>query len=140
MPNIYVGMHYFKKSNLAKEFYDWLKIIVTNYKTFYKKHLLDKKPDFCSIDVCSAIAIKIMDCENLVTNKSSRYPTFVHMKPKAQNWYKGISNWQDYVGSYLTDDFEFYVGNYKQTGLFHYTEDSFVGNYLEHRMKEIING
>ena len=140
LPDIYVGLHYFKKSPLAKEFYEWLKVIVTNYKTFYKQHLEHNPPNFCSIDVCSSIAVKIMDCENIVINKSSLYPNFVHMKPRAQNWYKSVSNWQDYVGAYLTDDFKFFVGNYKQNSVFHYTEDSFVKNYLEKRIKEIANG
>lgn len=140
LPDTYVGLHYFKKSPLAEEFYKWLNIIVPNYKTFYKQHLEHRPPDFCSIDVCSAIAIKIMDCESIVINKSSLYPSFVHMKPRAQNWYKSVSNWQDYVGAYLTDDFELFVGNYKQNSVFHYTEDSFVKNYLEKRIKEIANG
>jgi hypothetical protein len=140
LPNIYVGMHYFKKSDLAKEFYKWLKIIAVNYKEFYKQHLESRTPNFCSIDVSSAIAIKILDCESKVTNKSLSFPSFVHMKPKAQNWVRQVSSWQEYVAAYITDDFEFKIGNYKQTGIFHYTENSFVKNYLESRIKELANG
>ena len=139
LPNIYVGVHYFKKSDFAKEFYNWLKIIVTNYELFYKQHLESKRPDFCSIDVCSSIAVKILECESQVTSSSSFAPTFVHMKSKAQNWYRSVAEWQSYVAAYLTDEFDLTVGNFKQSGVFHYTENSFVENYLEQRVKELTN-
>lgn len=139
LPNIYVGVHYFKKSKLANEFYEWLKIIGKNWQEFYKQHLEFKRPDFCSIDVCSAIAVKIMDCESQVISSAKTSPTFVHMKTKVQNWNKQVSSWQDYVAVYITDDFDVKVGNYSQSGVFHYTENSFVKNYLEKRIKEMAN-
>ena len=140
LPDTYVGMHYFKKSDLAKEFYNWLDIIVQNWQDFYKQHLEYNRPDFCSIDVCSAIAIKIMEFEAQVTGKSTSLPKFVHMKPKVQNWYRSVNSWQDYVACYLTDDCKLKVGNYNQSGIFHYTEDTFVKNYLQTRIKDIVNG
>jgi hypothetical protein len=140
LPNIYVGVHYFKKSVLANEFYSWLSVIVQNWKEFYNQHLESKKPSFCSIDVCAAIAIKIMDCKTQVTNNSKIYPTFTHMKSKCQNWRRPVNYWQDYVEAYFTDDLEFKIGNYKQTGIFHYTENSFVDNFLESKIKDFING
>lgn len=139
LPNTYVGLHYFKKSKLAKEFYYWLDIIVKNYKTFYQQHLTYNRPDFCSIDVCSAIAIKILECETQVTGKSTMLPNFVHMKPKVQNWHRSVNSWQDYVACYLSNDFNLKIGNYEQLGVFHYTEDSFVKTYLKNRIKEIMN-
>lgn len=137
LPNIYVGVHYFKKSVKAKEFYDLQKTVVENWKEFYNQHITSKRPEYCSIDVCTSIVVKILDCFDQVTNKSSLYPTFVHMKPKAQNWTRQVSSWQEYVAAYISDDFEFKVGNYKQTGIFHYTENSFVDNILEQRIKEL---
>lgn len=139
LPNLYVGVHYFKKSKTAKEFYDLLKVVVTNWKEFYTQHLETRRPEYCSIDVCSAIVVKILDNENSVTNQSSRFPTFVHMKPKAQNWNRQVSSWQDYIAAYISEDFKFTVGNYLQQGVFHYTENSFVSNFLEKRIRELEN-
>lgn len=139
LPNIYVGVHYFKKSELAQEFYAWLDIIVKNWKEFYNQHLENKKPSFCSIDVCAAIAIKIMDCQHQVTNKSKTYPTFIHMKSQCQNWRRPVSYWQDYVDVYFTEDFDFKIGNFKQSGVFHYTENNFVDNFLENKIRELVN-
>lgn len=140
LPNTYVGMHYFKKSKLAEEFYTWLEVIVENWKNFYDQHLETKKPPFCSIDVCAAIAIKIIDCESYVTNRSKIYPTFTHMKAKCQNWKRSVHSWQDYVEPYITDDFDFKIGNYKQVGIFHYTENEFVEKFLEPKIKGILHG
>lgn len=139
LPNIYVGMHYFKKSIQAKEFYDLLKVVVMNWKDFYSQHLETRRPEFCSIDVCSAIVVKILDNKTSVTSQFENYPTFTHMKPKVQNWNRQVSSWQDYVAAYVSDDFEFKIGNYIQKGIFHYTENTFVDNFLEKRVKELDN-
>lgn len=139
LPSVYVGVHYFKKTEFATEFFTWLETIVINWKEFYKQHLEYARPEYCSIDVCAAIAVKILDCYHKVTSTSALYPTFTHMKPKAQNWLRSVSSWQDYVGAYLSDDYEFRIGNYKQTGVFHYTEKSFT-KFLEEKFKELNNG
>ena len=34
-----------------------------------------------TIDVCSAIVVKILNCEAVVTNKVAKFPSFTHMKP-----------------------------------------------------------
>jgi hypothetical protein len=123
LPNTYMGVHYFKKSPKAYEFYSWLQIITENYNVFYDKFLTKSKQRFCSMDVNAALAVKFMGCESefLLDNDVL---SFVHMKPAIQGWHNLPKSWQDVVrvdyNGHLT------VGNFTQSGIFHYTEDSFL--------------
>ena len=128
LPNIYTGLHYFKKSDLAHEYYTWLEMITNNWQKFYRQHaggrLYQRK---CSIDLSGSIAIKIMNVENQVTNNRVKYPSFIHMKPRIQNWDQSVvDKWQNRVGTYLGKDLQLKIGNHKQNGIFHYTENDFV--------------
>jgi len=132
LPNIYCGVHYFKKCDLSHEFYTWLEMITNNWQKFYRQHaggrMYQRK---CSIDLSSAIAVKIMGVESAVTNPRAKYPSFVHMKPRIQNWQNSVvDSWQNRVGTYLGEDLQLKIGNYTQTGVFHYTEDNFVKNRI----------
>ena len=125
LPNVYFGLHYFKKSDFALDFYNWLDIITNNWKEFYNvdNNLIQ---DWASMDITAAMTTSILDCESKVTNSTLTTPTFVHMKPNIQNWTGITEKWQTKVGTYLTDDLELYIGNFKQSGIFHYTENDFV--------------
>jgi hypothetical protein len=128
LPNLYCGLHWFKKSDLAHEFYTWLEMITNNWQQFYKAHAGGKVyQNWCSMDISSAIAAKIMNIETIITNNKAKNPSFVHMKSRVQNWQENIGHkWQDRVATYLDDDCNLTIGNYVQTGLFHYTEKDFV--------------
>ena len=72
-----------------------------------------------------------MNIENQVTNPRVKYPSFVHMKPRIQNWTNSVvDRWQDRVGVYLGEDLQLKIGNFTQTGVFHYTEDDFVSDRI----------
>ena len=43
LPNVYTGIHYFKKSLQGYEFYKWLEVITKNYQDFYDKFLTNTK-------------------------------------------------------------------------------------------------
>ena len=131
LPKIYVGVHYFKKSELAHKFYKWLEFINQNWEMFYGEFAGGNAfQKWASIDVSSAIAIKLLGISSQVTNSISNIPKFVHMK----TYHQGVSNlhnsWQGYVNSYMDDELNLRIGNYKQNGIFHYVEDSFVTDSL----------
>lgn len=129
LPNLFSGLHYFKKCKFAQEFYTWLELVVNNWETFYEQHLQgNSRPDHMSIDVCAAIVTKILDCESDITNKISKFPSFTHMKSYCQGWNNVQSSWQDQVGVYISKDGSIKIGNYTQTGILHYTEKDFVQN------------
>ena len=128
LPNVYTGVHYFRKSEKGYEFYKWLEIITNNYQEFYDKFLLDSKQKFCSMDVNAALALMFMGTTNEMT--STIAPTFTHMKPAIQGWTPTPSNWINQVGISFNNDKQLKVGNFLQTGVFHYTEDAFLTNSI----------
>ena len=132
LPNLYSGFHWFKKCDQAHEFYTWLEMITNNWQQFYKAHAGGKVyQKVCSMDLSAAIAAKIMHIETSITNPNVMYPSFVHMKPKIQNWNQNFTDrWQNRVGVYLDKNLQLKIGNYKQNGIFHYTEKDFVNNHI----------
>ncbi|MEK9804724.1 MAG: hypothetical protein VW551_00325 [Euryarchaeota archaeon] len=139
LPNTYFGLHYFKKSDFALEFYKWLDIITNNWKEFYKfgsSTLIQKN---ASMDVTSAMVVSMLGCESKVTNSQLDAPTFVHMKPNIQSWHGVTEKWQNKIGSYLTDELELYVGNFKQSGIFHYTEKDFLTDDIVNAYNNIMD-
>ena len=126
LPNTYMGLHYFKKSEFALEFYTWLDKITNNWKEFYKLSGSNPIQNFASMDLTAAMAIDILDCKSKITNENVSVPSFTHMKANIQGWNELRESWQTKVGTYFTADAELYIGNHKQSGIFHYTEDNFL--------------
>jgi len=139
LPNLYSGLHYFKKSDTAKEFYKWLELVVNNWELFYGMYAKENYPGRVSIDVSAAIVSKILDCNDTITNSKVKFPSFTHMKPKIQNWEQDSDSWQDCVGTYINKNCEIKIGNHKQNGIFHYTEDSFVTDEIIERYRNKLN-
>ena len=110
-----------------------------NWKDFYKQHLKSNIPTHCSVDVCCAIAAKILDCEEQIVSYSNSSPTFVHMKSRIQNWNTNYNSWQDAVGTYIDIDCNLVIGSYKQTRLFHYTENLFVTPDIINKFRKKLN-
>mgnify|MGYP000545339393 CR=1 FL=1 len=127
LPNLFSGLHYFKKCEFAQEFYQWLELVVNNWETFYEQHLEGAtRPKHVSMDVCTAIVVKILNCEFSITNKVAKFPSFTHMKPYCQGWNEVQTSWQNQIGIYISKDGSVKLGNYAQTGILHYTEKDFI--------------
>ncbi len=123
LPNAYMGVHYFKKSERAYEFYKWLELITKNYKCFYSEFLFKKKQKFCSMDLNAALAIRFMNAEHEFMFDVDT-PSFIHMKPGVQKWKKVPKSWQDQI-KWIYDS-NLILSNVLQSGVFHYTEDNFL--------------
>ena len=126
LPNLYSGFYYFEKGEFAHEFFAWFELVTNNWELFYGKFVPEHYPTRCSVDVTTSIVAKILDCDNEITNKIAKFPTFTHMKPQIQGWSTPQNDWQDCVGVYVSDNCDIKIGNYQQTGILHYTENSFV--------------
>ena len=131
LPNLYSAFHYFKKTEACKEFYMLQQQIVQNYKTFYQKFTPKKTQDWCSIDVSAAITAKILGYDKSITDCSAN---FVHMKPRLQNFENPPDKWTDLLYSTIDNNNNLLVGNYKQSGFFHYVEDEFLTDELIERL------
>lgn len=130
LPNVYFGLHYVKKSKRAFEFYKWLEIIVKNYSKFYKDFTPNSVQKFCSMDVSAALAFKFMGLE-----KSFNPMSFTHMKSRIQGWSSPSDDWQENTIVEFNENLELFVGNYRQTGLFHYTDESFLTDDMIHKLE-----
>lgn len=139
LPNVYVGVFYFRKITFAFEFFKWLEIITTNWQAFYKLHLKNSPQKFVSMDVNAALAVKMMDCEHLVTVKNTKIPSFTHMKPGIQGWTTVPPKWTYVLNSYFDKDCGLKVGNFRQQGIFHYTEPEFLEDHMIEKLRNAIN-
>ena len=139
LPNLYTGCHYFKKCEFAQEFYTWMELITQNWELFYGQYVKEHYPDRPSMDITAALAAKIMDCTESVTNNKSKIPHFVHMKSRIQDWTEFREQWQDVVPVYLDQESNLKIGNYIQHGIFHYTEKDFVSDVLFENFKDLTN-
>lgn len=135
LPNLYSALHYFKKGNTAKEFYTLLEIVVNNWELFYSKYAKERYQKWCSIDLCAAIASKILGNEKQITNADS-YITFTHMKPHTQAWQFVPEKWTNVIGKYYRNDGNLVLGNFAQTGILHYVEDDFLTDKIIEKLKD----
>jgi hypothetical protein len=131
IPTLYTALSYFDKSKFSYDFYNQVGEIINNWDTFNHSSgvVLQKTP---SMDTAVGLAAKILDCENQITPSAKVYgrPTFTHMKPNIQGWSRLTESWQDKVSGYFNPKFELFLGNYKQTGIVHYSEKSFIKHYI----------
>lgn len=128
LPNVYFGLHYFKKDKKAFEFYKWLEIIIKNWRKYYNEYTINNTQKFCSMDVSSAIATMLLDAEEDFSKSNPL--TFTHMKPAVQAWYPSPATWQSAVSVHLNENLELRINNILQKGVFHYTEDDFLTDNL----------
>jgi hypothetical protein len=124
LSNPYVALQYFKKSNLAHDFFKVLEFVVKNWEYCYKTFTPKTPQAWLSIDLATAIAIDIMGIEDQVIDCASPLE-FVHMKPAIQNWIPVPSTWQNIV-PFNFNNGKITVGNHRQNYLFHYVEKDFL--------------
>ena len=129
LPNVYSAFFYFKKSDKISNYWNTVKMITLNWKTFFQKFLSQNVPNRLSMDVVFALAAKIHGINDDITS-SFGYPTIIHMKPYAQGWKAPEDSWINLVGSYMNSQGILKIGNYQQSGIFHYTEKEFLTDHI----------
>lgn len=130
LPNLYSAFYYFQKDqSVSGDFFILLREIMENWESF-DEYFTSTKPKQVSVDVASALAVKILDYSSQVQNKKWTFPSFTHMKEKCFDWETTDTPWMTSVPPYMTDDLELYVGPYRQKGIFHYVDSNFVTTKL----------
>jgi len=131
IPSLYTAFSYFRKSDFSFKFYEMLNLVTENWQDFYKVNgsLIQKR---ASMDTTVGLVTRMLDCEQQVTATTAEgfKPTFVHMKPNIQGWQRLSEQWTTKVGYYLNKRLDLYIGNYKQEGLFHYTDKTFINPHI----------
>jgi len=138
LANLYTGFHYFKKCDKAHQFYEWMQMITHNWQAFYGRFHKEHFPKRPSMDVTAAIAAKLMDIEDKIVNAKAKNPTFTHMKAYCQGWQFPRDSWRKVVDVHLTPDLDLFIGNFRQTGIFHYTEKEFLTDEIYQTYKEYL--
>ena len=136
LPNLYSAIYYFKKSEAAYEFFNFLELIVINWELFYGECAPELYQNRCSIDLCCSIASKILDNEKEITLDNSVI-TFTHMKPHLQGWHNVPEKWTKSIGSYFRNDKTLFLGNYIQNNVLHYVEPEFLTDKFLKRLESI---
>lgn len=138
LSNPYFALHYFKKTETAKDFYTALEFVSKNWTWAYKKFAPNEYQNWLSLDLASAIAIELTGFYSAVSDVNCPLE-FVHMKPALQGWESfQNSNWTNNVNYTLNSKGELIVENFKQPKLFHYVEKQFITPAIINRLKNLI--
>ena len=115
----------------------WGEKFINTQTNYYKKFVPKAKPQttnskgetfiLSSMDINHSIATLHGHVEQL----SNDTIHFTHMKSKVQNVDNIGLNWTDSIPFYMTDDLELKVGNFRQQGIFHYTENKFCKDVIK---------
>jgi len=123
LPNTYSAFYFFKKNAISNEFFNLLKLVNLNWNKFYNIFCPNYTPKQPSMDISVAISYIILNCNDF---NHIMPVNLVHMKTRIQNWENYADQWTNTISFNLTNNGNLYVGNYKQKGIFHYVENSFV--------------
>lgn len=135
LPDLYSAFYYFKKGDVAKEFFNLVEIVMINWEHFYGTVAPVDYQKWCSVDVSCAIASKLLGNEKIITDRFSPI-SFVHMKPRVQYWHFIPKYWTDVLDCFLNDKYKLMIGNFSQNGLLHYVEDKFLNDKIFARITE----
>lgn len=133
LPNLYTAFYYFKKSPKSKLVFELLKDITLNWKVYYNKFLKNTYQSGQSIDLNMALAIKLLGLESQTTD-NTLVPTFVHLKPKMQDWVTPSDTVTNRIPVYNFNG-KIMLDSYLLNDILHYVED----NFLPDDVKELFN-
>jgi len=125
LQNVYTGAYYFEKCDSSEQFFKLVKELFRNWKSVYQTVLPLHTPPNVSADVIYAIAWDIMGRVAPDIGLS-----FVHMKFAVQGWQNVNPNtdvdWTEVIMHYSSDDGRIVIGNWLQTGIFHYVQKDYI--------------
>jgi hypothetical protein len=142
LPDVYTGFMYFKKTDSTFELFKLVELIYKNWGEMSTELLNFKdRPETPSTDVVFALALKILDIDQIWYQKNS-IPTFTHMKTRLQKWNKDIVNedWSIHISSFFNKKLECKIGNYSQVFPLHYHRKDFLTDEIISYYEKVLNG
>lgn len=139
LPNLYFGLHYFKKNKPALDFYNTLAFVVANWERVYFDIAPKSKQKWVSMDVSAAIAAKILGIDDSIVHPTFDF-TFTHMKANLQGIDPIPSLWTKVLDYYINGQGNLIVSNIQQAGIFHYVENNFLDSTIISALEEAYNG
>ena len=105
-------------------------LITYNWEKFYGEFSPKNYQKFYSLDVTISIAAKILGLENCFDN--NQICSFTHMKSLIQGWHTVHPDWTKVAQVEIIDADTIYINQFKQSGVLHYVEDSFLEDYINY--------
>lgn len=124
LPNLYTAFYYFKKTPQTKQVFGLVKDITLNWKSYYNTFLKNMFQSGQSFDLNMALAIHLLDLTHKTTD-NSLVPTFIHLKPKAQDWEKQSESVTTRIPLYNFKGKPM-LDSYMLNDILHYVEDDFI--------------
>jgi len=127
LPNLYTGLFYFKKSDIAEVFFTMTNTVFKDWEVFYEQ--LDKKyrPTSLSADLAYSISYKLL---GLPDYSYLPIPTFTHMKSQLQDIGKIEEEWTKHLSVTINNKMDIKINNYSQKYPFHYHDKKFLTEEL----------
>jgi len=124
LPDVYNGLHYFRKSTRAKQFYDLCGTLTKEWQTVKEKILINCHDDIPTTDVVYALANKIQDPLQ-IDKVDYEWFKFMHNKQHINGINTAFENNNYLYPIQVTD--KLYIGGYQQDRIVHYHNKKLIG-------------
>lgn len=125
-PDVYNAWTYFKKSTLAEEFFDLVKIITDHPRQYVNMFMPDTAYKSIPTDEAFSLALCILDLAETACPRGLDFPKITHMKPAVQQWKEGVADWTDKLRFTLTTEGKIKLGVWQQADLLHYVKKALI--------------
>jgi len=119
LPDVYNGLHYFRKSRYAMEFYKFCEAITKNWNYVKENLLINCHDAVPTTDVVYALASKLQDPDQM-HKIDYQWFKFIHGKEKI-NHVAPARTLYNYVSPYMVED-DLYLGGYRINRIWHYND------------------
>lgn len=133
LPDFYSGWFYFKESRETTKFFHILEAL-TDHPEVWKKKLVNCNYENLPTDEACALAAKMLDIVEDMSDTTLPFPRFTHMKPACQGFGTLVKDWSEQVLFFYDNDLNIKIGPYAQTDILHYT----IKNLITDRFIEIL--
>ena len=125
-PNVYSAFTYFKKSAVASEFFNLVKLLTDNAEVIVDSIMPNSGLDYVPTDEAFAIALSILDIEDQVVHPNWDFPRITHMKPAVQQWNVVPGDWHEKLRFSLDAYGKVKLGVWEQEELLHYVKKELI--------------
>lgn len=132
--DVYSAWTYFKKSNLAEEFFDLVKTITDNPAPFIAEFLPSSQLTTIPTDEAFALALQLLDINMPLWD----FPRITHMKPLTQGWPMHVDNWNDRLRFSMDKTGQVKLGVWQQTDLLHYVNKNLITPQIIKTLEEAL--
>lgn len=119
---------YFKKSEIASEFFKILDPVLQNWRSVYINFIKENKPEYFSLNLCINIAIKMI---GLDIPKNNFTYTFLSLENVELDDTDLPDDWTGYLSCWVKDQ-KVKVSNFQLNDLVYYNSSTFIDEEMLH--------